>query len=65
MNTNRVRPIAICVIEHEGKILVHDGYDAVKQQRFGRPLGGSIEFGEPARQTIIREFQEALAELLQ
>jgi ADP-ribose pyrophosphatase YjhB (NUDIX family) len=60
MKPGKIRTIAICVIEHEGKILVHDGYDAVKQQHFGRPLGGAIEFGEVGRQTIIREFQEEL-----
>jgi ADP-ribose pyrophosphatase YjhB (NUDIX family) len=60
MKSGKIRTIAICVIEHAGKILVQDGYDTVKQQRFGRPLGGAIEFGEVGRQTIIREFQEEL-----
>ena len=58
MKPNKVRTIAICVLEHEGKLLVHDGYDEIKQQRFGRPLGGTIEFGEYSAGTIIRELHE-------
>lgn len=58
MKPGKVRPIAICVIEHGGKILVQNGYNQVKQQHFARPLGGSIEFGEYGHETIIRELQE-------
>jgi ADP-ribose pyrophosphatase YjhB (NUDIX family) len=60
MKPGKIRTIAICVIEYEGKILVHVGYDVIKKQHFGRPLGGGIEFGELGRQAIIREFQEEL-----
>ena len=56
----RIRPIAICVFHHEGKILAAEGWDHVKQGNFYRPLGGSIEFGEPAHQTIVREIKEEI-----
>jgi 8-oxo-dGTP pyrophosphatase MutT (NUDIX family) len=56
----KVRPIAICIFQKDDRILVAEGYDRVKQQRFYRPLGGTIEFGEPGDQTIIRELQEEL-----
>ena len=41
-------------------MLVHEGYDPVKDQHFYRPLGGGIEFGEQSRDTAIREMQEEL-----
>jgi 8-oxo-dGTP pyrophosphatase MutT (NUDIX family) len=57
---NRIRPIAICIFSNNGRILVAEGYDAVKQQTFYRPLGGSIEFGERGEETIRRELKEEL-----
>jgi 8-oxo-dGTP pyrophosphatase MutT (NUDIX family) len=56
----RIRPIAICVFRHGDKILAQQGEDWVKQNRFYRPLGGRIEFGEPAHQTIVREIREEI-----
>jgi 8-oxo-dGTP pyrophosphatase MutT (NUDIX family) len=60
MKRGIVRPIAICVFSRNGRILVAEGYDPVKQQTFYRPLGGAIEFGEPAAATIARELSEEL-----
>ena len=60
MNSGTIRPIAICVIEHEGKLLVQEGHNPGTDQHFGRPLGGTIEFGELGSETIIREFKEEL-----
>jgi 8-oxo-dGTP pyrophosphatase MutT (NUDIX family) len=60
MKPGRVRAIALCVFLHEGKILVGDGFDEIKQQAFGRPLGGTIEFGELSHKTIVREIREEL-----
>jgi len=56
----RVRPLAICVFRHAAKILVAEGYDSVKDEYFYRPLGGGIEFGEPATETICRELMEEI-----
>jgi 8-oxo-dGTP pyrophosphatase MutT (NUDIX family) len=58
MKPGKVRPLAICVFRNEGRILVAEGYDPLKQQTFYRPLGGKIEFGEYGYQTIARELQE-------
>lgn len=55
-----IRPIAICVFRHHNSILVTEGYDAVKEQSFYRPLGGGIEFGEYSEQTIHRELREEI-----
>jgi ADP-ribose pyrophosphatase YjhB (NUDIX family) len=58
---NRIRPLAICVFRREdGSILAAPGFDKVKQQRFYRPLGGEIEFGERAEDAVRREILEEL-----
>ena len=55
----RIRPIAIVVFRRDdGAILAAPGYDTVKQQRFYRPLGGEIEFGELAEHAARREIRE-------
>jgi len=56
----RIRPLAICVFRHQDRILVAEGYDAVKDQLFYRPLGGGIEFGEYSEQTVQRELLEEI-----
>jgi ADP-ribose pyrophosphatase YjhB (NUDIX family) len=56
---DRIRPLAICVFRRkDGAILAAPGFDTVKQQRFYRPLGGEIEFGERAEDAIRREIRE-------
>ena len=60
MNPNAIRPIAICVFRHDGRILVAEGHEPLTQQRFYRPLGGAIEFGEHSADTLVRELQEEL-----
>jgi 8-oxo-dGTP pyrophosphatase MutT (NUDIX family) len=60
MKPNVIRPIAICVFCHDGRILAAEGYDPKKGQAFYRPLGGSIEFGEYSAATIERELTEEL-----
>lgn len=60
MIPNRIRPIAICLFSHNGRILAAEGFDSVKQQAFYRPLGGAIEFGETSAETIVREIHEEL-----
>jgi 8-oxo-dGTP pyrophosphatase MutT (NUDIX family) len=57
---NQIRPIAICLFRHNDCILVAEGYDPVKDERFYRPLGGGIEFGENSAETIRREMLEEL-----
>jgi 8-oxo-dGTP pyrophosphatase MutT (NUDIX family) len=56
----RVRPLAICLFSHQGRILVSEGVDSVKRQTFYRPLGGRIEFGELSAQTVARELMEEI-----
>lgn len=58
--TGRLRPIALAIIRNGDRILVFEGYDPSKRERFFRPLGGGIEFGEYGRDTLLREIHEEL-----
>ena len=58
---NYIRPMALVVFRRDdGAILVAPGHDPVKDQRFYRPLGGGIEFGERAEDAARREIREEL-----
>ena len=56
----RIRPLAICLMRHQGRILVNEAFDPVKNLRFCRPLGGGIEFGETGAQAVARELREEI-----
>jgi len=58
----RIRALALCIFHRNGRILVHEFQDAVKQQTVFRPIGGGIEFGEHSAEAIVREVQEELAQ---
>ncbi|MBU6229401.1 MAG: NUDIX hydrolase [Cyanobacteria bacterium REEB459] len=56
----RIRAIALCLLHQGDQILVQEGYDSITHQRFARPLGGGIDFGETSQQAVVREIQEEL-----
>jgi ADP-ribose pyrophosphatase YjhB (NUDIX family) len=59
--SRRIRPMALVLFRRDdGRVLVAPGFDSVKQQRFYRPLGGEIEFGERAEDAARREIREEL-----
>ncbi|OOG10947.1 NUDIX hydrolase [Pseudomonas sp. C9] len=60
MTTPRIRPLALCIFHHNGKILLSEAHDPIKNRPFFRPIGGGIEFGETSAQAIVREVQEEL-----
>ncbi|MBI3913148.1 MAG: NUDIX hydrolase [Chloroflexi bacterium] len=59
-NSGVIRGLAICVFRDGNRILVGEGYDPIKRETFYRPLGGTIEFGERAEETIARELREEI-----
>ncbi|TPG75746.1 NUDIX hydrolase [Pseudomonas arsenicoxydans] len=60
MTPPRIRPVALCIFHHDGKILLSEAHDPIKNRPFFRPIGGGIEFGETSAQAIEREVQEEL-----
>lgn len=58
--TGRLRPIALAIIRDGDRILVFEGFDPSKGERFYRPLGGGIEFGERGGTALARELREEL-----
>jgi len=55
-----IRPLAICLFRHDGKILVSEERDPTENETFYQPLGGGIEFGEHSQETIHRELKEEI-----
>ena len=55
-----IRPIVLGLAIENGKLLVEEGYDKVKNQTFYRCLGGGIEFLEKSDVALKREFLEEI-----
>jgi len=56
----KVKPLALGVVRRGSHFLLGEGRDPETRQPFFRPIGGRIEFGERATETIVREFEEEL-----
>ncbi len=56
----RLRVIAIGVLVYRDHLLCARGHDSVKDETFYRPLGGEVEFGEWAKDAVVREFREEI-----
>ena len=55
-----IRPVALGVAIKDNKILVGNGFDKVKNEKFYRCLGGGIEFLEKGEDALKREFWEEI-----
>jgi 8-oxo-dGTP pyrophosphatase MutT (NUDIX family) len=60
MRKGIIRPLAICLFQHENAILVFEGHDLVKGDHYYRPIGGGIEYGETSGEALIREVREEI-----
>ena len=56
-----IRTIAIALIRRDDRVLMAEGFDAIKKTSFYRALGGGVEFGESSWIGLVREFQEELS----
>lgn len=56
----KIRATAQAVIQRGHEFLVYESFDHVKQEYFYRPVGGGVDFLEPAAQTVVREVFEEL-----
>lgn len=62
MNRSDIRVKALALIRRGAQILVHEVYEKDASQRLigYRTLGGHVEFGERAADTLVREIKEEL-----
>jgi ADP-ribose pyrophosphatase YjhB (NUDIX family) len=51
---------AMLLIENRGKLLLNTGYNRVKNERFFRLVGGTVNFGEKIEDALKREIKEEL-----
>ena len=58
---SQIRTKAVCVFRHNGKLLLSEGYDPTKKERFLIPVGGGVEFGEKSADAVLREIQEEIS----
>jgi len=55
-----IRTVSLCLIRRDDRILVEETYDKAINKTFYRPIGGTVEYGENSRETIIREVKEEI-----
>ncbi len=60
MSVVNIKVKAMAVFIDDGRLLLTDGFDHVKQRAYYRLLGGHIEFGERSEETLKREMLEEL-----
>ena len=56
----KIQCVAHGLVLKKSKILVYEVNDKVKKKSFFRLIGGHVEFGESASDTLIREFKEEI-----
>lgn len=50
------------IVNSKNQIFLDTGFDNIKNQRFYRPLGGGVNFGEHSSYTVVRELEEEIGE---
>ena len=58
--SSEIRPIALALIVDDRRLLVAEGTDHVKGERFYRLLGGGIDFAESGAEAVARELLEEI-----
>ena len=57
---NRIRVKALAWLQQDDALFVVKMHDSVKGDDYYRPIGGTVEFGETTRDTLLREVKEEL-----
>ncbi|GKV89166.1 MULTISPECIES: NUDIX hydrolase [Pectobacterium] len=57
----KIRAKAVCLFRNNGKILLAEGHDPIKDEHYVLPLGGGIDFGELSQAAAEREVQEEIS----
>jgi 8-oxo-dGTP pyrophosphatase MutT (NUDIX family) len=60
MKPGQIRPIVISVFRDGDRLFLAEYYDPSSGEKFYRPLGGGIAFGEHSRECIVREIREEM-----
>lgn len=55
-----IRTVSLCIIRKDNLILVEEMRDDAVKKTFYRPVGGTVEYGENSKQTVIREVKEVI-----
>jgi ADP-ribose pyrophosphatase YjhB (NUDIX family) len=55
-----IRVLALAVVRRGDELLVEDGEDPVKDERYLRLLGGGVDFGERGEDAVRRELREEI-----
>lgn len=55
-----IRAKSVCVFRNQGKVLLAEGFDPAKNEKYLSPVGGGIDFGEKSADAAIREVKEEL-----
>jgi 8-oxo-dGTP pyrophosphatase MutT (NUDIX family) len=58
--SGKIRVKVFGLIRDKERLFVSEDYDSVKQEKYYRALGSSIEFGETSQAALEREFQEEI-----
>jgi ADP-ribose pyrophosphatase YjhB (NUDIX family) len=60
MKPGQIRPIVISVFRDKDRLFLAEYHDPSSGEKFYRPLGGAIAFGEHSRECIVREIREEM-----
>ncbi|WP_438350634.1 NUDIX hydrolase [Paenibacillus sp. FA6] len=56
----KIRTVSLCLIRRGDQILVEETFDKDVMKTFYRPVGGTVEYGENTKETVIREVREEI-----